>query len=118
MSEALISLASAFIRKKLKEEPDRIQEILTRVRYCKLLALRLDLYQAQVDGAVLAAWLSASKENRDLLKQIETPFNLEDIVYPPDAKDKTIRVEAAILKLIAYYQILPGMLRFPPRAGF
>jgi len=106
MSEALISLASAFIRKKLKEEPDRIQEILTRVRYCKLLALRLDLYQAQVDGAVLAAWLSASKENRDLLKQIETPFNLEDIVYPPDAKDKTIRVEAAILKLIAYYQIL------------
>jgi len=106
MSESLVSLAAAFVRKNLEHEPHRIQEILVRVRYCKLLALKLDLYQTQMDGVVLAAWLSSSEKDRDFLKQIATPFKLEEIVCPHNHKDKTIRVEAAILKLVRYYQAL------------
>jgi len=106
MSESLINLAAAFVRKHLANEPHRIQEILTRVRYCKLLALKLDLFQTQMDGVVLAAWLSAFENDRDLLKQIATPFKLEDIVCPHNLKNKAIRVEAAILKLVTYYQAL------------
>jgi len=106
MSESLVSLAAAFVRKNLEPEPHRIQEILARVRYCKLLALKLDLFQTQMDSVVLAAWLSSSEKDHDLLKQIVTPFKLEEIVCPYNHKDKTIRVEAAILKLVTYYQAL------------
>jgi len=106
MSESLVSLAAAFVRKNLEPEPHRIQEILARVRYCKLLALKLDLFQTQMDSVVLAAWLSSSEKDHDFLKQIVTPFKLEEIVCPYNHKDKTIRVEAAILKLVTYYQAL------------
>jgi DNA-binding response OmpR family regulator len=106
MSESLVSLAAVFVRKSLENEPHRFQEILARVRYCKLLALKLDLFQTQIDGVVMAAWFSSFEKDRDLLKQITTPFRLEEIVYPRNHKNKTIRVEAAILKLVMYYQAL------------
>ncbi len=106
MSESLINLAAAFVRKHLENEPHRIQEVLTRARYCKLLALKLDLFQTQIDGVVLAAWFSTFEKNRDLLKQIATPFKLEEIFCPHHHKNKAVRVEAAILKLVTYYQAL------------
>jgi CheY-like chemotaxis protein len=106
MSDSLISLTAAFVRKDLENEPDCIKEILARVRYCKLLALKLDLLQIQMDGVVLAAWLSSSEKYRNLLTQIATPFKLEEIICPQNHKDKGIRVEAAILKLVTYYQAL------------
>ena len=106
MSESLVSLAAVFVRKNLENEPQRIQEILARVRYCKLLALKLDLLQTQMDGVVLAAWLSSFEKDRDLLKQMATPFKLEEIVFPHNHENKTIRVEAAILKLVTFYQVL------------
>ena len=108
MSESLISLAAAFVRKSLEHEPHRVQELLARVRYCKLLALKLDLFQTQIDGVVLAAWLSSLEKDPDLLKQIATPFQLEEIVFPKDHEDKAIRVETAILKIVTYYQALKG----------
>ena len=106
MSESLISLTAAFVRKNLEHEPHRVEELLARVRYCKLLALKLDLFQTQIDGVVLAAWLSAFEKDPDLLKQIATPFQIEEIVFLHNEKDKAIRVEAAILKLVTYYQAL------------
>jgi hypothetical protein len=56
------------------------------VRYCKLLALKLDLFQTQIDGVVLAAWFSAFEKDRDLLKQLSTPFKLEEIFDPQNLK--------------------------------
>jgi CheY-like chemotaxis protein len=106
MSESLVGLAAAFVRKNLEHAPYRIQEILTRVRYCKLLALKLDLFQTQMDGVVLGAWISAFEKDDDLLKQIVTPFKLEEIVSPASQEGETIRVEAAILKLVTHYQVL------------
>jgi DNA-binding response OmpR family regulator len=76
------------------------------VRYCKLLALKLDLFQTQIDGVVLAAWFSTFEKDRDLLMQIATPFKLEEIFGPHHIKNKAVRVEAAILKLVTYYQAL------------
>ena len=106
MSESLIGLAAAFVRKNLEHVPHRIQEISARVRYCKLLALKLELFQTQVDGVVLAAWLSAFEKEPDFIKQFETPFKLEEIICPHNYKEKTIRVEAAILQLVTMYQTL------------
>ncbi len=106
MSESLIGLAAAFVRKNFENAPDHIQEVLARVRYCKLLALKLDLFQTQMDGVVLAAWLSAFEKEPDLFKLIETPFKLEEIVCPQRHKKEAIRIEAAILKLVIHYQSL------------
>ena len=101
-----MSLTAAFVRKSLEHDPHRIQEIIARVRYCKLLALKLDLFQAQMDGVVLAAWLSSVSEECELLNHIATPFKLEEIVCPDSHRDKGLRVEAAILKLVTCYQDL------------
>ena len=106
LSESLIGLAAAFVRKNLEHLPHRIQEISTRVRYCKLLALKLELFQTQVDALVLAAWFSAFEKEPDLIRQFETPFRLEEIICPHYYKDKTIRAETAILKLVSMYQAL------------
>jgi DNA-binding response OmpR family regulator len=104
MSESLIGLAAAFVRKNFEHAPHHIQEVLARVRYCKLLALKLDLFQTQMDGVVLAAWLSAFEKEPDILKLIETPFKLDEIVYPQPHGKEAIRIEAAILKLVIHYQ--------------
>ncbi|MGD8291099.1 MAG: response regulator [Desulfobacterales bacterium] len=107
MSESLIGMAAAFVRKNFEQTPHYIQEVLARVRYCKLLALKLDLFQTQMDGVVLAAWLSAFEKEPDLLKLIETPFKLGEIFCPQRRKKKeAIRIEAAILKLVIHYQSL------------
>ena len=106
MSEALIQLASSFVRTPPALEPDLIDEILMRVRYCKLLALRLELLPTQVDGTVLAAWLSFPKIGKTFVKQLLAPYHLQDILFPPEDNGRPMRVEAAILKLIRYFQML------------
>lgn len=106
MSESLVALAAAFVRKNFDHAPHLAQQILARVRYCKLLALKLDLFQTQIDGVVLAAWLSAFAKEKNLLKQIATPFKLEEIIYPHTGENGNSRVEAAILKLVTHYQAL------------
>lgn len=106
MSESLVGLAAAFARKSFEHTPHLVQEILARVRYCKLLALKLDLFQTQIDGVVLAAWLSVFARDKNLLQQIVTPFKLLEIIFPQDSESGNMRVEAAILKLVTHYQAL------------
>lgn len=108
MSEALVGLTAFLVRKALKHDKGRLQEILTRVRYCKLLALRLELRPGQVDGAVLAAWLSAGAIGTELLSHVVTPYRLEEIIEPERRGENIERVEAAILDLVKEYQGLKG----------
>jgi len=104
MSEALISLVSFMVRRGLENNEEQLQEIITRVRYCKVLALRLGMDPVQVDGTVLAAWLSDQGEF--LLDQLTTPYRLEEVLKPGENSHCEKRVEASILSLVKKYQVL------------
>ena len=104
MSQALISLVVFLMKKSMNVEDGQLQEILARARYCKLLALRLNLSPGQVDGLVLSAWLSANNFGKKLMNLIATPYHLDKILNPDADEDHTKRVEVSILKLVTKYQ--------------
>ncbi len=106
MSDALTSLVAFVVRRNLKDEKEQLQEIIARVRYCKLLALRLGLSPAQVDGTILAAWLSHPGPGELLLEHMTTPYRLKEILKPEETTNKKERIETSILALISKYQIL------------
>lgn len=104
MSQALMSLVAFLMKKSIKGEDRQLQEILARARYCKLLALRLNLSLSQVDSLVLAAWLSANKFGKKLMNLISTPYHLEKILGSEADEDHMKGMEAKILKLVTHYQ--------------
>jgi CheY-like chemotaxis protein len=106
MSEALIGTAAFLVRKDLRGNQGKLQEIQTRVRYCKLLAFRLHLQPGEVDGVVLAAWLSDEGLGRKLVEEIVTPYRLEEIFDTISQGGVQSRVEGAVLSLVMRYQAL------------
>ncbi|UCF83636.1 MAG: response regulator [Desulfobacteraceae bacterium] len=106
MSQALMSLVVFLMKRSMKGEDGQLQEILARARYCKLLALRLNLPPRRVDGLVLSAWLSANKFGKKLMNLIATPYRLDKILNPDADEDHTKGVEVNILKLVTKYQII------------
>ncbi|OPX36898.1 MAG: hypothetical protein B1H11_06720 [Desulfobacteraceae bacterium 4484_190.1] len=106
MSQALINLVMFFMKKSIKEDEKQLQEILTRARYCKLLALRLNLSPSQVDGLILAAWLSSNKFGKRLTRLITTPYHLNKILSTDTDEGGTKSIEANILKLVTKYQFI------------
>lgn len=104
VSEALISLVAFVVKKALKKDPSRLQETISRVRYCKLLSLKLELTPAQIDSVVLAAWLSTSKLGNLIAQQIQTPYGLNDIISATTESRPSKKIEAEILSLVATYQ--------------
>ncbi|MDY7030744.1 MAG: response regulator [Thermodesulfobacteriota bacterium] len=106
MSEALIDLTAFLVRKSLENDADKLQETLTRVRLCKLLALRLHLFPAQVDATVLAAWFSTRGVGKDLLGSITTPYHLEEILNFKLSTENGRRIESTILEMVIVYQSL------------
>ena len=104
VSEALISLVAFIIKKALKKEPQRLEETIARVRYCKLLSLKLGLTPAQVDAVVLAAWLSGSHIGDILARSIDTPYALGEIISSGDQTfGPSKRIEAQVLSLVNKY---------------
>ncbi len=103
MSEALITSLAYIIKRSLRKEPERLKEIMTRVRYCKLLSLRLGLVPVQVDSVILAAWLMGSPMGEMLLKNIETPFHLDEIVGQKEELDRGKRIESEVLRVVTEY---------------
>ena len=106
MSQALINLVMFFMKKSIKEDEKQLQEILTRARYCKLLALRLNLSPSQVDGLILASWLSSNKFGKRLTRLITTPYHLNKILSTDTDEGGTKSIEANILKLVTKYQFI------------
>jgi DNA-binding response OmpR family regulator len=104
MSQALISLVVFLMKRSMKGEDRQLQEILARARYCKLLALRLNLSPRQVDGLVLSAWLSANKFGKRLMNLIATPYHLDKILGPDADEAHAKGMEVNILKLVTKYQ--------------
>lgn len=106
MSEALISLVAFLVKNSLRKNNEKLREVLMRVRYCKLLALRLGLSPGQVDGTVLAAWLSTEVLGEALLEQMPSPYDLKEIIAPEAPVKEIRRVEAIVLRIVNRYQIL------------
>jgi DNA-binding response OmpR family regulator len=113
MSAALIEMAATWVRKSLGQNKHLLQNAQARVKYCKLLGLRLGMSKPQLDGVTLAAWLSSGGMDRLTVQGIMTPYNLTEILFPEESKGPP-RVEAAVLKLILTYQML---LRKSPEVG-
>jgi len=119
MSNALINMMSYMVQTKLAHEPGLLQDIVTCVRYGKLLALRLGLDRRQVDGVALAAWYTGGGLGEVFLKRVPLPYGLQEIC-PPDGKETgEERVETSILNLVKRYLTLlkddPDMMKDVPR---
>ncbi len=102
MSEALISLVMFIVRRAVKDQ-DQLGQIVTKARYCKLLSMRMGLASVQVDGVVLAAWLSAPGVGPMIREHLAAPYPLEDILDLEEQKAIRGRVEAQILALVNKY---------------
>jgi CheY-like chemotaxis protein len=114
MSAALIDLASSWVRKSSTQGKHLLQNVLIRVKYCKLLGLRLEFSKPQLDGLILAAWLSSGGFDRKTVQGFTTPYNLGEILYPDEASGPA-RIESTALKLVLTYQML--LRKSPEVAG-
>ena len=106
MGDALVSVIAHVIRDRLKDQEEQLKEIVSRVRYCKLLALRLGLPPVQVDGTVLAAWLSEPNLEDLHLEAMVGTYGLNEILRPETCPGNPSRIETAILNLVKTYQTL------------
>ncbi|MEI6970218.1 MAG: response regulator [bacterium] len=105
MRGVLRSAAALTVRAYLAKNPERLQEVCARVRYCELLASRLTLSMVQSDAVVLAAWLSGMEEEH-ILKQLVTPYKLEELLSCGSRSEGSDRTEARILSLVKCFQDL------------
>ncbi|MFW6357427.1 MAG: DUF4388 domain-containing protein [bacterium] len=110
MSDSLVEMVAFWVRRSLHQNPELLQETLNRVKYCKLLGLRIRLDKTQLDGVVLAAWLSAGSIGREAARVVPTPYRVEEILRPGE----NARPESDILKLVVAFQML---LRKNPQAA-
>ena len=106
MSDALISLISFIVRESLKSNEEALADIVTTARFCKLLAMRMGLPAVQVDGAVLAAWLSAPGVGKLIYEHMSSPYPLSEIFETKGGAPHFTRIETLILALVKKYQAL------------
>jgi DNA-binding response OmpR family regulator len=103
MSAALMALVTFIVRNALRDQPELLSEIATTARYCKLLSMRMGLPAVSVDGAVLAAWLSAPDIGKTIYEHMPSPYPLEEIFSPEKQAQPKTGLEAAILLLVKNY---------------
>ncbi len=106
MARALVSAVALSTRMHLADDVERLSTTLERVRYSQLLGARLKLKPTQRDGLVVAAWASALWPQRDLVRQLDTPYEIEEIVFSDEDHSGRRRVETSILSLVSAYQEL------------
>jgi len=106
MSQALFSLVAFVIRRSLQKDEELLADIITTARYCKLLAMRMGLPVIQVDGAVLAAWLSVPGIGKIIYEHMSCPYPLEEIFETEGKLPHPAGMEARILGLVKKYQML------------
>lgn len=104
MNRALLNAVSTIVRSQLKDDPDRLEDAQSCLRYCQLIATRLSLQPKEADGLVLAAWLCTLENSKDLAMQVGGPHKLEEILFPGDTLEDKERVESRILSLVRCYR--------------
>lgn len=105
MSASLVSAVAFFVKIILKDDQQHLSDVLERVKYCKLLALKMGLSEASVDGIVLAAWASAPGVREIFSESVQTPYRLEEILgFEPFLMKSRRRLETTIFALVSLYQ--------------
>ncbi|GEM_PF-384487 len=115
MSQTLISFVTFVMKRAIKAEGRALDLVLSRVKYCKLLAFRLGCGAVETDALVLACWLSGSRLGTTMLKQLATPYRLEEILAKNVQGREEQRIERAIYLLVTTYQSLKK--KAPQKAG-
>ncbi|MFW6324911.1 MAG: DUF4388 domain-containing protein [Desulfovibrionales bacterium] len=102
MSDALLEMVAFWTRKSLRQNTELLSVTLERVKYCKLLGLRAGLRKTEIDGVVLAAWLSCGAIGKEAARKVGTPYRIEDILGSRAGS----RIESVVLKMVMAYQLL------------
>ena len=97
------TLVSSFVK-----DPSRVAETAEMARHAQLLASKLQLPFADVQKVILAAWLSALEDRRDLIDPLVAQHGLRDILglgeHPPGGENPNLGFQ--VLSLISGYQEL------------
>ena len=101
LSGALTSAVSLLVSAHLGDRDDTLGRVRACARYCRLMATRVNLSVDGTSRLVLAAWLSALRNKRHVIRQFASPYDLESIIYGQHEC-----VESLILTLIECYQEL------------
>lgn len=90
------------------KDPVRAAEVAEMARYAQLLTGRLRMPMGESQKVVLAAWLSALDEQRELIDPLIRQFSLQDILTPEDQLPGREGPNTGwlVLSLIAGYQEL------------
>jgi len=104
MGRALVGTVAFFVTKELAGEADLLDQIRSRVRYCQLLGVRMDLTGKQMDGLALGAWLSVFDDIPAVLAELDTPYALGEILSRTRLGSREERVEKRILSLVTAYE--------------
>ena len=108
------TLVTSFVK-----DPARIAETAEMARHAQLLATRLQIPLTDVEKVMLAAWLSALEEHRQLIDPLVAQHGLSDILglgeHPPGDQNPNLGFQ--VLSLISGYQELkkekPGIEKDP-----
>ena len=97
------TLVSSFVK-----DPSRVAETAEMARHAQLLASKLQIPFTDVQKVILAAWLSALEDRRDLIDPLVAQHGLQDILglgeHPPGGDNPNLGFQ--VLSLISGYQEL------------
>ena len=104
MSRSLLNSVALLAQTRLGGDSVKILQAKTRVRYCRLLAVRSNLAPDSCDAIAMAAWLSVLDAPGEVVKQLVTPYNLDAILQADGDAHAALLPESKILGLVRRYQ--------------
>jgi len=105
LRHCMTGAATLLVEAYLGEDTEPMNLVRSRVRHAECLATRLGFSQDELNRLALASWLSGLCERRSVVRQFETPYDLEAVIYPP-AGGKPQPREALALSLVRCYEAL------------
>ncbi len=106
MQRSLVAISLLVAKACSANDADKLQQIRTRVRYCRLLSSRVAIPAVQQDGIAVAAWLSALGDAPELYEDLGAAHGLSEILAPERSAPERQKVGARILSLVKAYQKL------------
>jgi len=106
MGRALVNAMALLVRTKLTGDFKQMSNVASCVRYCQLMAVRLGLDAFRRDALLIGAWLCGLEDKHSLLKEIVSPYRLEELFAAEGAPESENRTERWILDLVRCYRDL------------
>lgn len=111
MRRAYVSAVALMVTAQLGERVDIVSDTRERVRYCQLLASRLNMSAELADKASLAAWLSALSSRKDLLKQLVCPYDIDSLLTPGDNPTEVYQILSLVQSYLDFRHTAPDQSR-------